>query len=439
MTKKHISAPIAIFLISSITTLQNANATGFLPQDARALAMGGAGVAVGNSRQAHYYNPSLLINAPEDEDFSFENDVAIRIADSDGLIDSAADFADNDPISSLAESLITFDSNPTVSNLEKVIDDSILLQSSIRDVTNKSFTVDGNVGTFVSVPNKNISWAIYLNAWANVAFTGNLSDQDDQVMTDFITAGNNLQAGGLLPSDIINFVSLDPTETLSSSISVQGAGVVEFGVALAKKQSINNYELDIGITPKIQRVTTYGVEKTLKELEESIELGEELDFSDQEDPQTTTSFNIDIGVSKELDENWTTGVVIKNLIPKSYDVNNSTRDVKISPSARIGAAWRNNWISAGVDLDLTKNDDIASLSETQFLSLGAEFDVKFLQLRGGYRHNLASSGGGGPSAGFGLYILGLNLDAAVASNSFKASEITDINNINASVQLGINW
>jgi len=437
MTKKPIFAPIAIILINCITSLQNANATGFLPQDARALAMGGAGVAVGNSRQAHYYNPSLLINAPEDEDFNFESDVAIRIADSDGLINGATDFADNDPISSLVFSIDAFNTTPTSENLETVINDATLLQSSIHDVTNKSFTVDGNVGTFVSVPNKKISWALYMNAWANVAFTGNLSDQDNQVMTQLIDNANSVLDDA--PQDITDYIVVDPTDTLSSSIRVQGAGVVEFGIALAKKQSINNYELDIGITPKIQRVTTYGVEKSLKELEESIELGEELDFSDQEDPQTTTSFNIDIGVSKELDDNWTTGIVIKNLIPKSYDVNNSTRDVEISPSARIGAAWRNNWISAGLDLDLTKNDDIASLSETQFLSLGAEFDVKYLQLRGGFRHNLASSGGSGPSVGFGLYLLGLNLDAAVASNSFKASEITDINNINASIQLGINW
>lgn len=433
MTKKSLLAPIGFFLIGSSFALQNANATGFLPQDPRALAMGGAGVAVGNSRQAHYYNPSLLNNAPEDEDFNFEIDAALRIADPDGLIEGAADFADNDPITSLALSLDAFNTNPSVGTLQSVIDDSILLQSSIRDVTNKSFTLDGNLGTFVSVPNKGISWAVYANAWGNVSFQGNLSPLDDQAMSDFITAGNNLQNGGLLPSDIINFISLDPTTSLNSSLSIIGGGVLEFGVALATKQTINNYELDIGITPKIQRVTTFGIEKSLKQLEE------DLNFDDQEDPETTTSFNIDLGVSKELDENWTTGIVIKNLIPKSYDVNNATRDVKISPSARIGAAWRNNWISAGADLDLTKNKDIASLTETQFLSLGAEFDVKYVQLRGGYRHNLAGSGGSGPSVGFGLYLFGLNVDAAVASNNFSPSDVTDVNNVNASLQLGINW
>ena len=130
----------------------------------------------------------------------------------------------------------------------------------------------------------------------------------------------------------------------------------------------------------------------------------------------------------------TTGLVIKNLIPLSFD-----RDIKIAPAARIGMAWRNSWVATGIDLDLTKNQDAASLTETRFLSLGAEADVLFLQLRGGYRHNFAGSGGGGPSVGLGLYLGGLNIDAAIATNSAKPSKITNADNLNASAQLGFNW
>ena len=459
MTKKHFLtpylAPAGILLISSFIVLQNANATGFLPQEARGMAMGGAGVAVGNSRQAHYYNPSLLVNAPEEEDFNFEVDLAVRLSDSDKLIQSVKDFADDDPISALGTSIT--DLNTAVDNinplntpaqiktsltpsLQGVVDSSTGIQTGIQNVTGKSFSLDANLGTFASVPNLDIStgvgFAVYVNGWANVGIQGKLAEQDNTSMDTFINSGQTIIDSNdptTILAQINTLVNNDPTANLQSSVSIQGGAVVEIGIAMAKKQTINNYDLDIGITPKIQKVTTFGIEKTLAELEAGI------DLADQEDPETTTSFNFDIGISKELDDHWTTGLIIKNLIPYTYDVKNVDKDVEIAPSARIGAAWKNNWISAGADLDLTKNEDIASLSETQFLSLGAELDVWILQLRGGYRQNLAGGGGSGPSVGFGLYLLGLNIDAAVASNSIDPGGLSDADNINASAQLGFNW
>ena len=447
MTKKHFLTPYlasaGILLISSFIVLQNANATGFLPQDARALAMGGSSVAVGNSRQAHYYNPSLLVNAPEDQDFNYEIDVALRFSDSDKLIQSAQDFESDKSLEKLATSIAALndplDTTAPATKVQNVVDSSRLLQTGIQDITGKSFTFDGNAGTFASVPNMNIAnmdlgFAVYVNLWSNIGIQGNLNPADNALMDSFINVGEGLLTGGAInPADITTLANADPSSSLLSTVTIQGAAIVEYGFTIAKKQTINNYDLDIGITPKLQQVTTFGDTFSLNEIEN------EFDPFSQDGTSETTSFNIDLGISKELDDHWTTGLVIKNLIPYSYDIKNVAQDVEISPSARIGAAWKNNWVSAGADLDITKNQDIASLSETQFLSLGAELDVWILQLRGGYRHNLAGDGGSGISAGLGLYLAGLNIDAAVASNSLDPSNITEADNLNASVQLGFNW
>ena len=417
---------------------QQASATGFLPQDPRALGMGGTGVAVGNSRQAHYYNPSLLVNAREDEDFNFEIDLAIRYSDSDKLFQSAKDFADDDPFTKLGESIDALDLNdPTT--FEAVSVASKNLRQSMQDVTGKSLTIDGNIGTFVSAPNLKYSWALYFNAWTNIGLTGIIGESDLDTMNGFIA----ITDGTFDQNTLTQLTQDNPTlaGNLDSSIQIKGAGVREIGIAIANKQTISNYDLDIGITPKIQMVTTFGTLQSLQETEE------ETDPFDFKNTETTTSFNIDIGISKELNEHWTTGLMIKNLIPYTYDVkepagtpaNIKFDDVKISPSFRIGAGWRNDWISAGVDLDILKNEDIASETETQFLTVGGEFDVWLLQLRAGYRHNFAGDGGSGPSVGLGLYLLGLNVDVAAATNTLSPSDITEVDNANVAAQIGFNW
>ncbi|MDH5257335.1 MAG: hypothetical protein OEX07_04990, partial [Gammaproteobacteria bacterium] len=102
---------------------------------------------------------------------------------------------------------------------------------------------------------------------------------------------------------------------------------------------------------------------------------------------------------------------------------------------RIGTSYQNNWVTAGIDLDLTRNDSAVSGEESQYLALGAELDVWLAKLRLGYRANLASDNNNTVSAGLGLYLFGLNVDAAVA---FGEGE-TGPNDINAGLQVGLQW
>jgi len=434
MTNKHFLTSIAILLTSLTMNIQPVSATGFLPQDARALAMGGAGVAVGNSRQAHYYNPSLLINASEEEDFSFEVDATARISDSDRLLQATKDIFEDKPFDQLDIASQAFDNSPTPQNADELIAAIDVALNSIRSVGNKSLTIDANVGLFASVPNKKISWAAYINMWMNSGQQGNFDPADLDLLDSFQDIAEDYILNNPINPQAIEFNE----DNLTSSYSIQGALVADIGIALAMKQSINNYEFDFGITPKIQHVVTFGDQRLFFEAED-----EENKFGSNPNTKETTTFNFDVGVSKKLSDNWKTGVVIKNIIPKSFEIKEVNQEAKISPSSRIGVAYLSNWINAGVDLDLTKNDDMVSHTSTQFLAMGIEADVWLLKLRGGYRHNLASSGGSGPSVGLGLYLLGLNLDVAVASNTFDPADYTEdstsVDNINASAQLGFNW
>ena len=216
-----------------------------------------------------------------------------------------------------------------------------------------------------------------------------------------------------------------------------GGIIQEFGLALATNVSLNGYDFDMGVTPKYMVVTTTDLVFELNDLEEDND-----PFTDDNTKDYTT-FNADIGLSKRLGENWKTGLVVKNIIPQSFDTPSKRSKVKIDPAARIGASYRNNWITVGADFDLTENDSIGGFSKTRFLSLGAELDVWLLKLRAGYRANLASDGGNIPSLGVGLYLFGLNADIAVAGNQFEApnslEDATEFDDYSVAARIGFQW
>jgi hypothetical protein len=116
-------------------------------------------------------------------------------------------------------------------------------------------------------------------------------------------------------------------------------------------------------------------------------------------------------------------------------VNNNV--VSIAPQVRAGiaySAW--GWVNLAADLDLTENEPVAFEDATQFASLGAEVDLlNFLQLRAGYRTNLASSGQNVISGGLGVSPFSLfHMDLGVYANASDPEK-----EAGAVFELGIDW
>jgi len=74
---------------------QAVNAAPFMPMDARGLAMGNTGVASAKRAHAPAYNPSLLSQASEDDDFALLLPLGVSFADEEEMIDTAQDVADD--------------------------------------------------------------------------------------------------------------------------------------------------------------------------------------------------------------------------------------------------------------------------------------------------------------------------------------------------------
>ena len=86
-------------------------------------------------------------------------------------------------------------------------------------------------------------------------------------------------------------------------------------------------------------------------------------------------------------------------------------------------------MTLAADLDLTKNQAVFLGEDTQFLAIGAEWNVfNALRLRGGIRNNLANSDDQLLSVGLGFNIIALHVDLA--------TQVSD-NNVGGALQLGL--
>jgi len=192
-------------------TVQSANAAPFMPMDARGLAMGNTGVASAKRAHAPAYNPSLLSQASEDDDFALLfPQVGADIADEEELIDEAESISDDifpafeDAIEGAAGVSNGLDDNldtltVRISELETAIgtgnaaqiatansnlqtalndvdSDLVITQSAISDLTTSLNSISGNplsarvgVGSALAIPSKKFAAAISLSGSANIS------------------------------------------------------------------------------------------------------------------------------------------------------------------------------------------------------------------------------------------------------------------------------
>ena len=206
----------------------------------------------------------------------------------------------------------------------------------------------------------------------------------------------------------------DPTDHLTSTVDAVALGIAEVGISFARTfDSLGGWAL--GITPKIQQISTYDYQATLDaDDDEGFDSG---DISDSEESESF--FNADIGVSKKFGDNqsWQAGMVVKNIIEQEVTSSVGTK-MMISPQARFGISHSTSWSTIAIDLDLTDNDSAVVGNSSQFLAAGIELDAfDTAQLRFGYRHNLSDDDGEDLlSAGLGLSPLGISLEISAIGN-----------------------
>jgi hypothetical protein len=373
--KKHIASWAWNFILISVGWLclhTNAAALPFGVFDARTMAMGGVGVATG-ARTAAFNNPALLMTADDvHEWFLLLPTVSQQLDDSDDLKDNLATFK---------QAANTLNASPGPANEAAV-------QARLNAINGSQYRKTNNLAFMLAIPSRIISGAVFLNSY------------EISNVQPFID-----------PNDLAA-----PADPYSSTLIHRGVRIVENGVSAARILDSKNKWLDnlsIGFSAKFLLIETYGYSESIRTADIDIESSQ---------GNNSAQFAIDAGAFKEFGV-WKAGVVVKNLLPGSYDYGVTSDEFKIKPQLRAGFAYQSRRTIVEFNLDLTKNDPVGFDTASQIAAIGWEWQPwRSFTLRAGYNKNLiepetgsASSDSGlsgTVSAGIGLLYSGVNFDVA---------------------------
>lgn len=441
MKKSLFSSAVATAIALAGTT---AAAAPFNSFDPRSMGMGGAGVAVGNTATAPFFNPALLAAVPEDDNFAVELPiVGGRFYDPDEFVDSVDNFQDNPTIFNANGSFVLEQSinaaTPTDSGSYRIVASDIQnLSLGLQSVSDKNIQAEAGVATVIGIPGRDFGGAFSISGWG--AFGGIVHYRDGdtlaKVAEDLNTYAQCLDTPATCDLNSINWVVTDPADPrgnvgdvlfdpnrdLASSVDIRGIVLSEIAFAMGHEIDMGGSALAVGITPKFVTAKTY-------DYHADVNTADEGDFNAEEHAKEHHNLNLDVGLARTYG-NWRTGLVVKNVLAQEYDTVRGNK-VKLNPQARFGVSYQSGWTTFALDADLTENEPVDFEGKSRYVSLGTELNLlDWAQLRLGYRADTVNDNRNVASVGLGLSPLGVHLDLAVAGNSDE---------IGASAQFGFRF
>ncbi|WP_283787910.1 conjugal transfer protein TraF [Bermanella sp. WJH001] len=355
--------------------------------------------------------------------------------------------------------------NPSVNGEAGLVVYSGAIADDMDDLNNKALRINGGLNVAGAVPSKKFSMAVH--AGAQVTFSGKvkIDPKDTDILRNYSAATSayllnidalQLALTNLDENDSSTFDAVDTAQQavdnfnyggagrpesegntaifvdgelspeaedadLDSEIQMIGVAVADVGVTASRVFNIKGHDIAFGITPKLQKISIFDY---TQELDSEEEFDSE-DFS--ENQEDYSAFNIDLGAAYQFgaEKQWQAGLVIKNLIGDDYESAEYISSngvggavVSISPMMRAGISHRTSWTKVAFDLDITENDPVAFEDPTQYAAIGGELNVwRIVQLRAGYRANLAGSDQDIMTAGIGISPGPVHLDIGVMANT----------------------
>lgn len=433
-----------------------AQAAPYAPFDVRAAGMGGTGVASAKTASAALFNPAMLSAQVEGDRFQFVLGAGAAVADEDSMFDQvdelqatidAVDQLINTDLSGVTLTVgvgyLPGSAQHTV--LNQVHTTTTTLVSQMSEINNDNLIAGMGSGLGFGVASKKVGVGVFATATGNAIVTPQVSAVDTGRLARYVSAiapdpvtqqigvtaaeiaGNSdiltLFVGSGATPDTVSLADFNP----QSSANGLAVALGEYGIGFSHQFAMGNGgALSVGVTPKAVQAVTYDYTANIESFEDS-------DIDTQE--KTEEIFDVDLGVvyKASAESAWQFGVVAKHLVGGEFQTSPNLaggalpQTIEVATQVRAGMARMTNRSTLAIDLDLAENDGIRAGSATQFLALGAEYDLKFLQLRAGYRANLADSDVSDvATVGLGLGPIDLS---AVASES----------TVGAYLQVGFGW
>ncbi|EKA5273388.1 conjugal transfer protein TraF [Escherichia coli] len=368
MMKKHITRTLIASAV--LFSFHSTAATSYF--EARNDAMGGTGVASSHYGVAPLANPALLTKSGAKDNFSLLlPSVGAQLSDPGNIRDNADKISDD---------WKAFDR--AVDSQSGVTQAAARLKARLQDFRHTHADAQVGASAVAALPGDTLAGALMLKSYGTVSVDGKVSDADLNYLESIASSGQSVDK-----------------DRLTSQAFARAALITDVGIALATELETAGQKWSLGFTPKFQRVDLFNYNVLVKNYDSS-------DFKGDRYHNTINGINADIGASMDLDDNWTLGLVAQNLIPRSIEtkeVNGITETFRICPQVTAGVSWHNDMFTTALDVDLTPASGFTSDSKRQFAAIGAEFNAwKWVQLRAGYRQNLASNDGSAFTAGLGI-------------------------------------
>lgn len=416
--------------------IQQAQAIDYGVYDARALAMGGTALAIGDTAQGQYYNPALLAFHTGDEDKTRDGRTYFptMVVQASNTVDSAINAVNDNLDSKLSTAVNNYNDLQNATSAGPVAASATDLRKVLNEIANKDVTINGFVGLSVSEPSDHEGGAFYIGARFIGAGTSKVTKTDLALLDEYIAAMNDI-AGGATPQSVAakhpNLVNTngtlkDPTQTLSSSADVSALAIGEWGLAFAKEITFWGQAISFGVTPKLMRVDAYRDDanfntSSVTSINDTIN-----QFSDTK--STHITFNSDAGIAAIIADHYRVGVAIKDIAAKDFTTHQTADPitglarpdliVKLRPRSRMGLGYVNENFSIGMDYDLTESTPIANEAPNQDLSFGAEYRLfNALALRVGYRQDQTGVRQNATSAGVGYRYRRFVMDIAYSQSA----------------------
>jgi len=404
-------------------------------QDARSIGMGGATISVGQGVGGALSNPSLLMSAKRrKERYHFKFGGAGELRDSADVIGEAEDNQDSlDNIdreintlsaqSLLCNPILDRADAPCLRNTQGLGDITQKVLNSFNKISGEPVSARGGSDLAFAVSHTRFPFMISIGMTATATGTANISEADRSYAETLIDAvsDNELSVGDIQRTASITFnqgnnsVEIESPDDILDSQAAGGAVVrttITLGMATTFK--LGKQDIDIGVSPKISRLTAGRINKTLNELNaDTFDLEDEFDA----DRVSETSITFDVGASMQPlpKRDFRIGGVIRNVIPESIKTE-SRFEFETTPQLIISGAYQIQRILATADLALNqaKSDNF----ESQPLSIGGEFSYNWFSVRAGIYNDFAAKVNP-TSFTFGFGLGAFDLGARVNGNNIS--------------------
>ena len=406
----------------------------------RSMAMGGAGVAVADAATAPLFNPALLSITRYSDDFSLVlPTLGLHVSDPDDLNGRVDKFQAGNYVSNLQAAVTALNNAITAGTIAPINTAAgttaaslTTLSAQLNTLATRPITLDAGAATVVGIPNKKFGIAFYANG--AIASGGAFQYKDAALLATLSTQASCLSTAADAGQVAACGTPAFTTNSLKSTITMQGVMLGEAGLALSREFRINKQNIALGITPKIMRAQLYDVPIGLNSTSLS-------NFSGSDYRAQYSLLNFDFGMARNHRNGWRSGLVIRNVIPASLDFKRApvaggtpvaTGDkLRLIPQTRAGISHTNRWSTVALDVDLYRNDPSGLENYTQYVALGGELNGwNWAQIRAGFRADLVNSRRNIVSFGLGFSPFGVHLDLAVAGNARE---------LGAALQLGFRF